>query len=75
MWYRRVEALLKHEAELLKGAITKWPIANKLYKEGYHYGYVLYWWLVGLFAHGPYAYVALGMGVLILLHPLFEGGD
>jgi hypothetical protein len=75
--YREAQVLawLRHEKDLLKHTVEAMPRLRKAYKTSHKVGYALYWWLAGIFAHGPYAYVALFMGVLVLLHPLFGGEE
>jgi hypothetical protein len=68
-------ALIKHEIDLIRDFVGGKPKLCTAYHRSIHYGHILYWWLVGLFAHGPYAYIALGMGALVLLHPLFGGEE
>ncbi len=66
-----VMAFLRHEKELLCEAMQARPRLCKVYKGGLHYGHVAYMVLVGVFAKGPYASVALVVGVLLLLAPIF----
>lgn len=66
-----VMAFLRHEKELLCEAMQARPGLCRAYRGGLHYGHIAYMFLVGLFAHGPYASVALVVGVLLLLAPIF----
>lgn len=75
VWLRWLRLKAHEEIELLKMAMEARPAWCKFYKGGLHYGHVLYMLLVGLFAHGPYAAVAMTVGILLLFAPIFGSGE
>lgn len=75
IWWRYLRMKVHEEVELFKMAMQARPSICKAYKHGVHYGHVAYMILVGIFAHGPYAAIAMAVGILLLFYPLFGGEE